>query len=928
MATVTVDQHCLQLDGQRLWIVAGTVSCAGTPSELWHDRLVAARRAGLNTIVVPAAWADYEHISGKFDFKGERSIATFIRLAGDIGLHVIVRVGPHVDDALDLGGLPPSLFATLDPAEPLRAPGPEFMARCSAWITALAKQIAPLQATRTRSASAGPIIAVQLEHRWLCGDPELAAPYLNGLSRFLRERGIDVPVINTNNLFATAEGQIECWSGDEDLHAITRQLGEVLEKQPRIVADLGGNHAPIWGEEDSIAPASPHTRLHAIASVLAGGGQFNLSSFSRGMRFGFSGGRADTAIDRFIAPGNAADILDESGASGDSLHAVRRICTFASSFARLFASLEADFEPVVVTPALHASASQPKSKRTGAPPSIIHRRGAQGSVVFLFGERSSAITLTLADGSQTIVPMMPSGVTWLLQDAHLFARTTLDLCTLPVFAYFGTVLVCFAPQKTQGEIIINGAVISITAPTGRTPHIETLEGVTIVVCNEDQIDDSVLLADRFIVGTRDVDAGDQPVAPKALACTTVHQDGTVDSSKAAVVTSPASRAPTIRTIERAAASTYAEGASDRFVRIDGPTPLAKLGVPSGYAWLRAEVTSKTAHKAKVALFDAADRAHLFVDGAPAAVLGVAPGATGCLATLSLRKGKQHIVALVDNLGRSTTEGFARSGKGLGHIEEVKPLKASAPKVELRTPVDLLKRSRPLMNVHTGDVTDPHRLVWAFSHRRKSPLVLMIDQPPALGAVLVNDAFVALIEPALPARIRLTSDILKQGNNTVEVALLAPPDAIDDALAAVRAQAALYEVVDNLTASVAWANAAWAAPNDRDFAELTKAAAASASTGIPTWWRMTFDTPTGDAPLFFEPIGLSKGQLFLNGRNLCRYFVATAAGKSVPGQDRYWLPAPWLLADERNELLIFDEHGNSPAKAKIRVFEGNKVWKWQ
>ena len=63
-------------------------------------------------------------------------------------------------------------------------------------------------------------------------------------------------------------------------------------------------------------------------------------------------------------------------------------------------------------------------------------------------------------------------------------------------------------------------------------------------------------------------------------------------------------------------------------------------------------------------------------------------------------------------------------------------------------------------------------------------------------------------------------------------------------------------------------------------------------------------------------GIDEGQLYLNGRNLCRYFVSTPTGKKVPPQQLYYLPEPWLKTDGENELLIFDEHGASPAKTKL------------
>jgi len=70
------------------------------------------------------------------------------------------------------------------------------------------------------------------------------------------------------------------------------------------------------------------------------------------------------------------------------------------------------------------------------------------------------------------------------------------------------------------------------------------------------------------------------------------------------------------------------------------------------------------------------------------------------------------------------------------------------------------------------------------------------------------------------------------------------------------------------------------------------------------------------PLFFEPRGLSKGQLFLNGHNLGRYFQATRDGEAVGPQTQLYLPEPWLHTAQPNTLTLFDEHGHSPTQTRL------------
>jgi hypothetical protein len=84
---------------------------------------------------------------------------------------------------------------------------------------------------------------------------------------------------------------------------------------------------------------------------------------------------------------------------------------------------------------------------------------------------------------------------------------------------------------------------------------------------------------------------------------------------------------------------------------------------------------------------------------------------------------------------------------------------------------------------------------------------------------------------------------------------------------------------------------------------------------PKWWKASFTPGDADAPLYFDAAGLSKGQLYINGRHLCRYFV-TAGREKIGPQQRYFVPRAFIRAKQPNELMIFDESGESPTKARL------------
>jgi hypothetical protein len=73
-------------------------------------------------------------------------------------------------------------------------------------------------------------------------------------------------------------------------------------------------------------------------------------------------------------------------------------------------------------------------------------------------------------------------------------------------------------------------------------------------------------------------------------------------------------------------------------------------------------------------------------------------------------------------------------------------------------------------------------------------------------------------------------------------------------------------------------------------------------GFPAWWECQLPKPKLPGPLFLHPIGLSKGQVWLNGRAAGRYW-------EIGPQKTLYLTEPWWK--DQNHLAIFDEEGRTP-----------------
>jgi len=944
MPTVTCDGQTLLLDGQRIWLVSGTIHASRIAAQHWPARLAAAKEAGLNCIEVPAVWSVHEPRQGKFDFSGDADLPEFIRLAGRMGLRVLLRAGPYVGDGYDLGGIPPWVLGECD--RRIRGPHPGFLRCCAQWLSELCDRIRPLQATGGPGGgkrSTGPIVAVQLEHHWHCGHGPSGEAYLGELIRYLREGGINVPVLDANNLFYSVEGNIEGWTGFSHLHANLRQLRHLRPAHPRIVVGLESGVPAVWGrtldDHTGDAARSIPRVLHAMAETLGACGQFNLGSFCPGAMPGFSGGRAGSGEDSGFAA-TVADhfsMLDQGGGRTALFHAVKPLCTFASSFERVLCGLDPTFLPAVISADSTAAPSQSngRSRRsTGAggreqrpTATALHCTGAQGSIVFVCappasdGSQGPAVVLTLPDGSTLPVETGRYGVAWILLDVHLGGRATLDYCNLNPFALTGRTLVLFGPAGAPGLTSINGSAFEIMVPQKDEPVIEEHEGITIVVCNERTIDAACATREGIHLGVSGLNEQGIPLPHPAFP-----RRWFVDS-QGKVSQNPSDRAsvkPTKLAFSEwsaAAADEYVEGSSARFARIDGPTSLESLGTPTGYGWMRLRVRSAGSRKPKVLFASSADRLHLFAGGDALCVLGEGPGSEQGAIPLPLTRGENVITALCDNLGRGAGGWGPIEPKGIaGHLWEVSAFRAGTATVAQSEPVDPFSIHVPLFGLQEGDRTDPRRLTWKFQHRRRSPIFVHIDACPVPAVLLVNGAGRRVIGPGSRHIVEMIpEDAMSRGTNTIQLAFIGDGE---EGARALKGAVSFLEGVDCLSsgAGVEWAFAKWEMPEASAFRPVRfpqdSGTGAVPKRGRPAWWKGRFSVPGGVQALFLDAKGLSKGQLFLNGRNLCRYWVATRTGKAVPPQSRYLLPGPWLRADAENELAIFDEHGFSPEHCRL------------
>ncbi len=919
MATVTYDDQGFMIDGRRIWLVGGQIDYARTPLDEWADRIQAAKIAGLNTIATSIPWCVHEPRPGQFDFEDGRDIRHFIKLVGQAGLYCIVRAGPYIGSGWDMGGLPHWLVGREDMR--FRAPSASFLEASGKFITAVAEQISDLQITSV--GEGGPLLLLQNEAHWNCGDPAAAQAYLGELARYFREAGFNVPTINANNLWQGVEGEIDGWVGEADMLATLRQLAAVNPDRPRIIIDMITAHDPVVGAAGPPSP-SPVALQRRLAEVLAGGGQFVMTPFAAGQTPGFLAGRPGKAADDFSHSTFGANApLNDAGSPGASFSHVRRLCTFASAFARVFASLDQGYRPTILDQRVPAGTSDSTS--------LVDLRGSQGDVTFVFAEEPAEgknpkprdVDIMLADGSSLTVPLGKQAVGWVLFKVLLGRNAQLDFCTLNAFACVGQVFVCYGPAGATGAVSINGSVLTVDVPRGKLPSVHELEGFTVVVANEDQIDHVHLSDDAVYLGVAGVEASGVPVPlPGAKNCTGYTAEG-VKQKIAFQETVPARAATASVALadwQAVSAEDHVQGTNPRFAPIDGPGDLSSLGAPFGYGWYKIEIRSAGPRKPKALAPASRDRLHVFLDGEFQGIMGFGPGADHQPLPLQFKKGDHVLTVLAENLGRPAAGLVLDEPKGLlDHLFEVKPFRAGRHKIETAAPINLLAFASPLWNVRPGDVTRPDRLTWSFVHRKKSPVIISIENLASRVLVVLNDQPYRLLDATGPVRLVLDQDTLTRGKNTLQFAVLSDAEDVHEELNTIAGNTTLLEGVDELTGKGRWSYARWEPPAPASYETVSKSRLAGFKG--PTWYRTGFELKTDHTPVRLDLAGLSKGQIFLNGHHLGRYFVQTRTGAAVAPDPTVLLPTSMLSPDGKNELVVFDEHGSSPAKARLLLERG-------
>jgi len=885
MPAISYDGKAFIVDGRRVWIASGAIHYFRVPRELWRDRLLKLKRAGLNTVETYVAWNAHEPREGHFDFSGNLDFDAFLTLAESLDLWIIVRPGPYICSEWDNGGIP--AWLNVKPGIKLRVANEPYHAAIRAFWKRLIPIVARHQVTR-----GGRVILVQDENEYIYRNRPGGKEHLVYLRNLLRESGIDVPIVVCNFLRERIPDTIECWNCWDDPDKALDTLRKVQPGAPKLITEFWCGWFEAWGHSPEYARSPRQVHANTLR-VLANGGMYSYYMFHGGTNFGYYPGRTVGDDHMFMVSSYDYDApLSETGAMPEKYYHAKLASVLASNLDAFFADSEpADLE-----------VTSPDDVE------IVTRSGREGHVIFVFnrGKKKNA-RLSLPAGVSLDVSFADLDAVALPYRFMPAAGFTIDYSNLSMLGTMpmgiGRLVFLYGPEGKEAVLSAQGRVFQRTVGQDTQVWFGNFPNL-IAVMNTVRAKKTWFLSDRTVVGGDFV--GDTDGEKALVACRDPHEVAISYFPNGRVKYAACSAAPEVPPLPRlknwkrhavevsgkpAGAKRVDNGAS-KFV------PLEKTGYFGGYGWYYATVGAPRAGRETLLFADAEDRLTTFSNGRRAGTFGRGPGASMGLVSLPLKKGPNDIHILLDNLGRAN---FAES---LGETKGIRaPLYLGARRLRASFAWTSARYNGKV--AHTWQIESfwPESkgivttLSVVFERKQNEGVVLRLENVDRPAAIFVNREFHSYFwgsRQLSKLDLTLQPAHLADGRNLIELGFFVAPEKTASR------RVSLYAFDKSRAVSGPW----WFAPFE---APKAKGRAAKAVPGMPAVYETTFQLKDPAAPVFFVPVGLKKGEVWLNGMMVSRYW-------DIGPQTRVYLPEPWLVG--KNTLVVFDESGASPSRSRL------------
>ncbi|MEM0027156.1 MAG: beta-galactosidase [Ignisphaera sp.] len=187
------------INDKKMFLFCGEMHYFRIPKSMWFDRILKAKRAGLNCVASYIAWNWHEPVENLAIFGDSippspyeskafsRDLESYMKIVKDLGLYFIARPGPYICSEWDSGGHPNWLY---NKVAVLRSLDENYIKYSEKWYST----ILPIIAKYTVSNN-GPVAVLQIENEYFWGDVK----YLMKLYEIARKYVNDIPIITNED---------------------------------------------------------------------------------------------------------------------------------------------------------------------------------------------------------------------------------------------------------------------------------------------------------------------------------------------------------------------------------------------------------------------------------------------------------------------------------------------------------------------------------------------------------------------------------------------------------------------------------------------------------------------------------------------------------------------------------------------------------
>ena len=318
-----VNNKQFYFNDQPLRILSGAIHYFRVVPDYWEDRLLKLKACGFNTVETYVPWNLHEPSEGQFNFEGLADVERFIELAGELGLHVIVRPSPYICAEWEFGGLPAWLLAN-DDIE-LRISNAPYLEKVNAYYDVLLAKLKPLQLS-----NGGPIIAMQIENEY--GSYGNDTAYLQYLEQAMRERGIDCLLFTSDGPenYMIQGGMVPNVLETVNFGSKAKEAFNTLKQYqpdgPLMCMEFWNGWFDHWGKPHHVRDEQDVADV--LEEMLTEGGSVNFYMFHGGTNFGFMNGANGITKTSYEPTTTSYDYdapLNEAGDPTPKYYAVRDV---------------------------------------------------------------------------------------------------------------------------------------------------------------------------------------------------------------------------------------------------------------------------------------------------------------------------------------------------------------------------------------------------------------------------------------------------------------------------------------------------------------------------------------------------------------------------------------------------------------------------